>query len=62
MFRLVDNPRSLSALSWTVCTIDGIAVIVFGAPPVSLFYVGCALLAFFSVGKRINERERRRRR
>ena len=61
MFRFVDNLRTLSLISWTVCSIDGIAVIAFGAPPVSLFYVGCALFVFTSFADRMNQREKRRR-
>ena len=63
MFRFVDNLRILSAISWTACLMDGIAVIVFGAPPVArLFYVGCALMAFTSFANRMNRHEKRRKR
>jgi chromate transport protein ChrA len=62
MFRFVDTAKGQWILSWTSSGLTFIAVVFFGAPPVTLFYVLVALLVFTGLAERQNEREKRRKR
>jgi hypothetical protein len=62
MFRIVDKPKHLFALSWAVSITSGVAIVFFGAPVATLFIAGCALLGFYSLAEHYNGRERRRKR
>jgi hypothetical protein len=61
MFRFVNNLRFIFWFSTVTNGSAFIAIVAFGAPPVTLFFVACAGLAFLSIAKGRNERAERSR-
>jgi hypothetical protein len=60
MYRFVDKPKGIF---WFSAILNGsvlVAIMAFGAPPVTLFWVGCAGMFFVSHAIQRNRKQRRK--
>jgi hypothetical protein len=60
MFRFVDNPKGLMAYSTAISGLAFVAIVFFGAPPITYFFSACAMVAFLEFAKRRNRHGRQR--